>query len=158
MDIQIEFDLREKAIQAYQEKQKNIQEEEAVNLEEISLKTKAAVLEWFGVEPKSVDGYLAVVGDVQLSYTPESWDSSYGRQNAGWRVVGECPKCHEVTQSPWCSSLESIGQYLLNFQTDYGHFCELTLIVTEDETVVGRLASLLREIIGQELAARMEGA
>lgn len=146
-------DLRAIAIAAFEVTQKNHEIHTREENDARSQKAFARFVDWFGIDPDHVDGFLVTSGDVQLLYIPESWSADFGQQNEGWRVVGLCHRCDESVLSPWCGDLESIGKYLKEFKPDWTHQCRLPKVEIEKQpSLEERLISTLRDLIRDELA------
>lgn len=118
------------------------QDQARYEAEEVVRKTKetrAAFTKKFGFEPDEVNGRIVTLeGGVKLMCLTE--DYSYA-----WKVAGKCPTCGEEVWSNEVYSADGIGKLIVNFKTNYNHYCPVQVI--PQETIEQRLTGIIRELI-----------
>ena len=106
--------LREEAINAFLKMEAERQEAEAEDRRYREKATRAGFQRWFDREPDSVDGSVAISGDVRL-LSVIAFSDPLGRAGGpGWRVGWTCFQCGVSFWSDTCYTLAEIGEVLYN--------------------------------------------
>jgi len=135
--------LRERALQAWEEYKRELEEDRRKRLEEFLSEAVNVAKERFGGEWKiDVERRVIVCEDIALR---PYCDRRYWQDCWEFRLIGRCPKCGEEILSRPFNNLEGLGGALAGERWDI-HYCSVER-EEEEERLCRKLLKLLAEAL-----------